>query len=182
MTQSSVGAVHIGILLVISLTLVFADSAVAQVRVPFERIRGAADEPGNWLTYGGNYNGHRHSGLEQLTPKNVAALKPAWVYQSKESGRWEVTPLVVDGIIYVSERPNIVTAIDGRTGRPLWNYRRPMPDEEGVVGEVEAGGRRRFRRGREPPEDVLLRVDEEQPVVAAVGDQQLADERWLLGR
>ncbi|HLX70812.1 MAG TPA: PQQ-dependent dehydrogenase, methanol/ethanol family [Verrucomicrobiae bacterium] len=121
-------------------TFLLAASASAQVKVPFERIRHAADEPGNWLTYGGNYNGHRHSMLEQITPKNVAALKPAWVYQSREAGRWEVTPLVVDGIIYVSERPNIVTALDGRTGRPLWNYRRPLPDDvPACCGPVSRG-------------------------------------------
>jgi alcohol dehydrogenase (cytochrome c) len=124
----------------ILLASLFSASASAQVKVPFERIRRAADEPGNWLTYGGNYNGHRHSTLEQLTPKNVAELKPAWVYQSRESGRWEVTPLAVDGIIYISERPNIVTALDGRTGRPLWNYRRPMPEDvPGCCGPVNRG-------------------------------------------
>lgn len=115
-------------------------SAPAQVQVPFERIRDAADEPGNWLTYGGNYAGHRYSGLAQLTPKNVAELKPAWIYQSRDAGRWEVTPLVVNGVIYISERPNVVTALDGKTGRPLWNYRRPMPDDVAACcGSVNRG-------------------------------------------
>jgi alcohol dehydrogenase (cytochrome c) len=117
-----------------------AFSASAQVKVPFERIRDAAQEPGNWLTYGGNYAGHRCSTLGQLTPENIASLKPKWVYQSREAGKWEVTPLVVNGVIYVSERPNIITAIDGKTGRPLWNYRRPMPgDVPGCCGPVNRG-------------------------------------------
>jgi len=117
-----------------------ASSASAQVQVPFERLRNAANEPGNWLTHGGNYASHRYSTLTQLTPANVAGLKPRWVYQSREAGKWEVTPLVIDGIIYVSERPNIVTALDARTGRPLWNYRRPMPtDVAGCCGPVNRG-------------------------------------------
>jgi alcohol dehydrogenase (cytochrome c) len=126
----------------VPVTLGFALSVIAQaqVQVPFERIQHAADEPGNWLTYGGNYAGHRHSSLDQLTPANVAGLKPAWIYQSREAGKWEVTPLVVDGVIYISERPNIVTALDGRTGRPLWGYRRPMPEDvAGCCGPVNRG-------------------------------------------
>jgi alcohol dehydrogenase (cytochrome c) len=67
-------------------------------------------------------------------------MKAAWVYQSREAGKWEVTPLVVDGVLYVSERPNIITAIDGKTGRALWNYRRPMPDNvPGCCGPVNRG-------------------------------------------
>ena len=96
------------------LNLLLVVSAVAQVNVPFERIRHSADEPGNWLTYGGDYSGHRFSLLTQLTPKNVSKLKPAWIYQSHDAGKWEVTPLVVNGILYISERPNVVTALDGR--------------------------------------------------------------------
>lgn len=108
--------------------------------VPYERILRSAEQPGNWLTYGGDYAGHRHSTLDQLTPANVARLKTAWVYQSREAGKWECTPLVVDGVLYITERPNIVTALDGRTGRPLWSYRRPLPtDVPGCCGPVNRG-------------------------------------------
>jgi alcohol dehydrogenase (cytochrome c) len=128
------------ILFTLPLAALFAISASAQVKVPFERIRDSAKEPGNWLTYAGNYAGHRYSTLAQLTPENIKGLKPAWIYQSREAGKWEVTPLVVDGVIYVSERPNIITAIDGKTGRALWNYRRPMPtDVAGCCGPVNRG-------------------------------------------
>jgi alcohol dehydrogenase (cytochrome c) len=124
----------------VSLTFLVTVSAIAQVKVPYERIRDAAKEPGNWLTTGGNYAGHRHSTLDQLTPRNIAGLKAAWIYQSREAGKWETTPIVVEGVIYVSERPNIITAIDGKTGRPLWNYRRPMPtDVAGCCGPVNRG-------------------------------------------
>jgi alcohol dehydrogenase (cytochrome c) len=127
-------------ILLLPIAAVFAVSALAQVQVPFERIRQSAAEPGNWLTYAGNYNGQRFSTLDQLTPKNIANLKPAWIYQSREAGKWEVTPLVIDGVIYISERPNIITALDGKTGRPLWNYRRPMPtDVAGCCGPVNRG-------------------------------------------
>ena len=112
----------------------------ALVSVPYERILNSAKEPHNWLTYNGSFLGHRHSTLGQITPANVADLKPAWVFQSREAGKWECTPIVVDGVLYISERPNIVTAVDARTGRPLWNYRRPMPtDVAGCCGPVNRG-------------------------------------------
>src|SRR6185312_3914103 len=125
------------------LSLVIAVTSLTtfgQVHVPFERIRDSAKEPGNWLTCAGNYAGYRYSALNQLSVSNVANIKTAWIYQSRDAGKWEVTPLVVDGIIYVSERPNVILALDARTGRPLWNYRRPMPsDVAGCCGPVNRG-------------------------------------------
>jgi len=112
------------------LALGVATGVLAQIRtnVPYERILNSASEPGNWLTYGGNYSSHRHSLLTEITPANVANLKPLWIYQQNETVKWEVTPIVVDGVMYVTERPTILTALDARTGRVLWTYRRPaMP-------------------------------------------------------
>src|SRR5215468_9303130 len=97
---------------------------VAPGQVSYERIRRAESEPGNWLTYSGNYQGHRHSPLAQINTSNITRLKPTWVYQIREPGRVQTSPIVVDGILYITERPHVVTALDGRTGRPLWSYRR----------------------------------------------------------
>jgi len=120
--------------------LVASSAAFAQVNVPFDRILDAGKEPGNWLTYGGNYAGHRYSTLDQLTPANVKNLKPAWVYQAKDPGKWECTPIVVDGVLYITERPNVITALDGHTGRPIWNYRRKMAEDvAGCCGPVNRG-------------------------------------------
>jgi alcohol dehydrogenase (cytochrome c) len=115
-------------------------SSFAQVQVPYERILTAKNEPGNWLTYSGNYAGHRHSALTQLTRANIAGLKPAWIYQSRDAGKWECTPIVIDGVMYITEAPNVVTALDGRTGRIIWRYRRPLPaDVAGCCGPVNRG-------------------------------------------
>jgi alcohol dehydrogenase (cytochrome c) len=114
--------------------------SVLLAQVPAARIAGAAGEPGNWLTYSGNYNGHRHSALAQIDTKNVARLKPAWVYQSREAGKIETSPIVVDGAIYITEKPHIVTALDGRTGRPIWSYRRPAAENvPACCGAVNRG-------------------------------------------
>ncbi len=107
--------------------LLFLLAQAALGQVPYDRIRRAESEPGNWLTYSGNYQGHRHSLLAQITPGNVARLKPAWVYQMRNTNKLETSPIVLDGVLYITERPNVVTALDGRTGRPLWSYRRALP-------------------------------------------------------
>jgi alcohol dehydrogenase (cytochrome c) len=109
-------------------------------QVTYERLLQAEAEPGNWLTYSGNYAGHRHSPLKQITPANAARLKPAWVYQVPVRHKFEATPLVVDGVMYLAEPPSDVTAIDTRTGKPLWKYRRGLPEDLRVCcGQVNRG-------------------------------------------
>src|SRR5262245_46615397 len=78
-------------------------TAFSQVNVPFEKLRNCTDDSANWLTHNGNYSGHRYSKLTELTPANVGNLKPIWVFQSREAGKWECTPLVVDGVLYITE-------------------------------------------------------------------------------
>ena len=71
----------------------------------YERIRDAAAEPHNWLTYSGNYSAHRHSPLQQIDRANAAGLKVLWTHQIDTLHKFEVTPLVVDGVMYLSEPP-----------------------------------------------------------------------------
>ena len=118
--------------------MIFAVTSFAQV--PYERILSSELEPQNWLTYSGNFQSHRFSSLTQINQTNVAQLKPVWVYQMRDPGKVETTPLVVDGILYISEKPHVVTALDGRTGRPLWTYRRTTPaDAKGCCGTPNRG-------------------------------------------
>ena len=117
--------------------LLIADVAAAQVS--YERLQHAEAEPGNWLLYSGTYAGHRYSPLAQIDRSNVADLKPAWVYQGSEK-HLETSPLAIDGILYMTEAPHVVTALDGRTGRPLWSYRRPAAvGVPGCCGPVNRG-------------------------------------------
>src|SRR6476620_9387811 len=100
---------------------------VLAAQVPHKRIVDAAAEPGNWLTYSGNYQAHRFSPLREITPQNVSRLKPAWVYQTQARSRFETSPIVVDGVMYVTEPPTKVTALDLRTGRSLWTWQAKLP-------------------------------------------------------
>src|SRR3954470_20215781 len=94
---------------------------MAQVNVPFERIRAADKEPGNWLTYSRDYSGQRYSPLDQIHAGNAGKLKMAWMRQVNELDTVETSPIVVDGTMFVTAPPNMVEALDARTGRKLWS-------------------------------------------------------------
>ena len=94
----------------------------AQEPVGYDRLLNSATEPQNWLMYGGDYFSNRYSRLTQMTPDNVEDMELAWVYQSPVAGSWQATPLVVDGVMYVTQRPNDVIALDAVTGRVFWIY------------------------------------------------------------
>lgn len=112
----------------------------ASAQVPYERLRNAASEPGSWLTYSGEYRSQRYSPLDQINRSNVRRLKIAWLYQIRGRQHFETTPLVFDGVMYLSEPPSDVTALDLRTGRPLWHYRRRIPEGTPVCcGQVNRG-------------------------------------------
>ncbi len=88
----------------------------------------------NWLTYAGDYAGHRHSPLAQITSANVTSLVSAWVYHVDGATHLEATPLVYDGIMYITNG-NEVHALDVRTGRAIWRYR----DELAKRSDVNRG-------------------------------------------
>src|SRR5215510_8333188 len=76
--------------------------------------------PSRWLTFSGNYSGQRHSPLKQITPENVRRLVPQWTFQAEGMaiGRgFEATPIIQDGVMYVSGTGNYAWAVDMRTGR-----------------------------------------------------------------
>ncbi|HXB67394.1 MAG TPA: PQQ-dependent dehydrogenase, methanol/ethanol family [Candidatus Acidoferrales bacterium] len=120
--------------------LVIAAAMPLMGQLTNERILSSEKEPGNWLTYSGNYSGHRYSPLDRINDRNVAGLRPIWVHQVNSLQRFETTPLVADGVMYITEPPSHVTALDTRTGKPLWKYRRVFPNDIRVCcGEVNRG-------------------------------------------
>ena len=103
-----------------------------QAQVPFDRLLRATDQPADWVTYNGTYSSQRYSRLDQITPANVNELESKWVLQNQVFGAWQSNPLVVDGIMYLTQRPNDVMAVDARTGRVFWLYRY-TPSEDARV-------------------------------------------------
>ena len=111
------------------LTVVLLAPTFAAAQVPYERVRDATSEPQSWLSYSGDYTAQRHSTLDRIDRDNVSELQPAWIYQIEARDAFQATPLVADGVMYISEPPSDVTALDLKTGRPLWTYRRSLPEE-----------------------------------------------------
>ena len=97
--------------------------------VTWERLLNAADEPENWLMYSGTLDSQRYSRLDQIHNRNVGDLELKWAYQIPEIDRAETTPLVVDGVMFVTEAPSNVVALDAATGRQYWRYDHDLPDD-----------------------------------------------------
>lgn len=88
----------------------------------------------NWLTYAGDYRGLRHSPLTQINRTNAASVVPQWTYRIPKATRLEATPLVSNGVMYITSG-NEVHALDAATGRPIWMYR----DDRAARTQVNRG-------------------------------------------
>ena len=97
--------------------------------ITWERLVNAKDEPHNWLMYNGTLDAQRHSRLDEVNVSNVDELELKWAYQIPEIDRAETVPVVVDGIMFITEAPSNVVAVDARTGRQYWRYNHEMPED-----------------------------------------------------
>ncbi len=109
-------------------------------QVTYERLLKAAQEPHNWLTYSGDYAGRHFSALDQINTNNVPHLAVQWIFQPDVKGKFETTPLVVDGLLYGTGSDNVAFALDARTGRAIWRYERRLPEKlRACCGQVNRG-------------------------------------------
>jgi len=103
--------------------------------VPYERILHSQNEPQSWLTYSGSYNSQQYSVLKQINRENISKLKVAWIYQPRQPvANLEASPIVVDGVMYITEPPSTVTALDVRTGLRLWSWSPTLPEHVVSIG------------------------------------------------
>ena len=106
------------------LVIGFATAAFAQGLDPSLLLKPPAD---SWPTYHGDYSGQRHSRLTQITPDNVKQITLAWAFQTGQSQSIKATPILVNGVIYVTT-PDNLWAVDARSGRQIWRYAYPAND------------------------------------------------------
>ncbi|HSC14050.1 MAG TPA: PQQ-dependent dehydrogenase, methanol/ethanol family [Gammaproteobacteria bacterium] len=144
-------------------------------------IAAGLKDPTRWITFSGDYSGQRHSPLRQITPRNVSRLGVQWTFQSGTYARgrgFETTPLALDGVLYVTGPNGYAWALDARTGRAFWEYRRALPDDltYGASAPVNRGfgilGERLFLVTQDAH---LLALDRRTGVV--LWDVELADYR-----
>ena len=125
-------AAFLGCLMIAAADDVSKESTAAVIDVlPAQLI---AQPPGaNWLSYNGDFTGRRFSSLSQIKPTNVGQLRAQWVFHSSNSNRLEVTPVVVNGVMFVTSA-NDTYALDARTGRVIWHH--VWPISEGLIDDA----------------------------------------------
>ena len=116
-------------------------AALPAGEVNHQRLSKAADEPENWLTYGGTYQAWRYSKLDQIDRGNIGKLIPVWSFQTGVvDGGLQATPIVVDGVMYLTSSWNRVFALDAASGEKIWQYYHPKPrDFPSVYGTWNRG-------------------------------------------
>ena len=87
----------------------------------------------NWVSYNGDYSGRRYSQLSEINVNNVGRLRAEWIFHAHNSDRLEVTPVVVNGMMFVTSA-NDVVALDAQTGRTVWHYARPI--SQGLIDDA----------------------------------------------
>ena len=97
-----------------------APAAAAQVDAA--RLVGADKDPGNWMIYGRTYSEQRFSPLTKINADNVKNLGLAWYYDLDTDRGQEATPVVVDGVMYITTAWSMVKAFDAKTGKLLWDF------------------------------------------------------------
>jgi alcohol dehydrogenase (cytochrome c) len=125
-----------------SSALLVAQDGVAP-GVTFQDLLQGYKNPAHWLNFSGDYSGQRHSPLTQITPENASRLTAQWAFQTGVIPRrgFEGTPLVADGVMYLTGAYNNAWALDARTGRPFWRYQRQLPTDltYGNISPVNRG-------------------------------------------
>jgi alcohol dehydrogenase (cytochrome c) len=106
----------------ITLALALLMPLAIHAQVTSETLLRTSELPQNWLTYSGNYASQRYSLLTQIDPANIKNLELKWVFQAQSLQKFETTPLVVDGVMYMTQSPNDIVALDAKTGSAFWVY------------------------------------------------------------
>ena len=88
----------------------------------------------DWPHYGGSYQFWRYSALNQINRSNIKKLAPVWAFQAGvEDGGLQATPIVVDGVMYLTSSWNRVFAINAATGKEIWHYYYKNPRQIGII-------------------------------------------------
>lgn len=156
-----------------------AAPAIASSGVGFESI--VRPRAGEWPTYHGRLDGNRHSPLDRIDARNVHRLAPKWMFPVPNARHLEVTPLVVEGLMYVTAG-NRAIALDAGTGRQIWEYSRPLT--KGLIGDASGG----INRGAAVLGDRLFMVTDHAHLIALdrfsgqlAWDVEMADYRQHYG-
>jgi len=117
-------------------------SRSVSVNVPYDELAATREPAEDWLTYSGSYGSSRHSALRQINRDNVGQLTLRWIHEfAGQPATFEVSPIVRHGIMFVTEPPGQVTALDATTGQKIWAYEHTV-SRETLGGEFGAAANR----------------------------------------
>lgn len=103
------------------------------------RMKSAGSDSVNWLLHGRDYTNQRFSPLDQINTGNIAKLVPKWIYQTGVAGTFQTTPLVADGIMYLSTPFSHVVAVNASTGKEIWRYEHKRKSDKLCCGPANRG-------------------------------------------
>lgn len=93
----------------------------------------------DWAKYGNNYENHRFSELNQITTENVEQLELAWSYQTGIKKTFQTSPIVVDGVMFITTPLNDVISMDAMTGNEIWRYEHDLNGDKFCCGPSNRG-------------------------------------------
>lgn len=97
--------------------------------VTIENLASGTANPEQWLHYGGDYRNYRHSPVEELNPETIQNLQVAWSFPTGTDGQFAMSPIVYDGIMYMTTSYNHLMALNAETGELYWRYDHPQPED-----------------------------------------------------
>jgi alcohol dehydrogenase (cytochrome c) len=103
------------------------------------RLQSGNDHRGDWLTYGRDYTQQRFSPLDQVNAGTIKRLVPKWIYQTGSAATFQTSPLVADGVMYLTAPFSHVVALDAKTGRERWRYDHKRTSEKTCCGPANRG-------------------------------------------
>jgi alcohol dehydrogenase (cytochrome c) len=120
-------------LMALAAIAVAADGAPAAAKIDVRTEDLLQSAAANWMSYNGDYSGRRYSGLSEITAASLPQLGAAWVFHARNTNRLENTPVVVNGVMFVTAA-NDAFALDARTGREIWHHSRAV--SEGLIDDA----------------------------------------------
>lgn len=132
------GVLKVSVILLASAVAALSSQARA-AEVDDVRLKSALEQKGDWLLYGRDYGQQRFSPLDQINTETVGRLVPKWIYQTGSAATFQTTPLVADGVMYLTAPFSHVVAIDAKSGRELWRYEHKRTSDKLCCGPANRG-------------------------------------------
>ena len=132
------GILKLGCVLAASLWSI-APSPAWSTDIGDAQLKSALKDRGNWLLYGRDYGQQRFSPLDQVNTETVGRLVPKWIYQTGSAATFQTTPLVADGVMYLTAPFSHVVAVDAKSGREIWRYDHKRTSEKICCGPANRG-------------------------------------------